>query len=618
MTLLCLWLTDAKAIIANGSIAPDFTVTDIYGVTHNLYDYCDSGYSTVIDFSATWCNPCWNYHLSDALDDVYSTYGPSGSNQLRVIFLESDPGTSLADIHGTGSSTLGNWSGTADFPIVDLSNGNIPYAYGVSGFPTVGIVCPSKKFYNIGTMSANGIATFMDNYCPVAQGANNVELTPYYGSTVGCYDIDPFVRLVNMGTNPLSSANISLSLDGSLQQNISWTGNLPPYEDQIVYFNSIVPVGNQSMQINVDYPNGFTDADPSNNATAATISLSSTTTQSNVTCTVTTDDYGYETYWEITDESGNLVHYGGNANASPGAQGASSGDYNAYIGNSTYSANISLPTEGCYTFTIIDDFGDGMCCNYGPGSYTLIDDMGNTLLSGGQFSAIESTEFLRVSNNILTVRAKIALEGAMESSLMRTDLRDKGLLPTFQPFTSAPWHYGGIENASWFPTNAVDWVLVELRTGISANSKVAEKAGILLSNGEIVDPSDPSDGLLFSGLNTASSYHVVIRARGHLDVMSKSAVNFSTGSWYDFTTSSSKAYGSSQMKYVNGKYALLAGDSNGDGLNNYSDFNQYLSDPSALLVLLPWDYDCDGYVTVLDYNLYKANYSRFAVSEVRF
>ena len=48
----------ANAQLADGSIAPDWTLTDINGTSHNLYSLLDNGYSVVIDLNATWCGPC--------------------------------------------------------------------------------------------------------------------------------------------------------------------------------------------------------------------------------------------------------------------------------------------------------------------------------------------------------------------------------------------------------------------------------------------------------------------------------------------------------------------------------------------------------------------------------
>ena len=44
------------------------------------------------------------------LQDLHEAYGPDGTNQLRVIFYEADATTTLADVQGTGSATLGDWT----------------------------------------------------------------------------------------------------------------------------------------------------------------------------------------------------------------------------------------------------------------------------------------------------------------------------------------------------------------------------------------------------------------------------------------------------------------------------------------------------------------------------
>ena len=50
--------TITTAQLPDGSIAPDFTTTDVNGNVHRLYDYLDDGYTVILDISATWCGPC--------------------------------------------------------------------------------------------------------------------------------------------------------------------------------------------------------------------------------------------------------------------------------------------------------------------------------------------------------------------------------------------------------------------------------------------------------------------------------------------------------------------------------------------------------------------------------
>jgi len=69
-------LTNAQ--LADNSQVPNFTATDINGTSHTLYDYLDDGYTVFIDFSATWCGPCWSFHQSHALRDLYEKHGPTG------------------------------------------------------------------------------------------------------------------------------------------------------------------------------------------------------------------------------------------------------------------------------------------------------------------------------------------------------------------------------------------------------------------------------------------------------------------------------------------------------------------------------------------------------------
>lgn len=142
-----------NAQLANGSVAPDFSVTDINGNGWSLYSEMSGGKSACLDFSATWCAPCWDFHQSHVLNQVNANLGANTS----VIFLEADFKTNTNCLYGPSGcvgGTQGNWVAGTTYPIADLSASNGPgvgSAYKISFVPTLYVISPDFRVWNIET-----------------------------------------------------------------------------------------------------------------------------------------------------------------------------------------------------------------------------------------------------------------------------------------------------------------------------------------------------------------------------------------------------------------------------------------------------------------------------------
>ena len=146
ITSIAMCLALGNSIAQIGATAPDFTVTDINGTSHNLYTILNSGKVVVLDVSATWCGPCWGFHTEHFLEEIEAQYGATGTDEVVVLFYEGDAATAANALNGTGGSTQGDWVTGATYPIINESplqlNLNI---YAPTGFPTINVICPSDK-----------------------------------------------------------------------------------------------------------------------------------------------------------------------------------------------------------------------------------------------------------------------------------------------------------------------------------------------------------------------------------------------------------------------------------------------------------------------------------------
>ncbi len=109
------------------------------------------------------------------------------------------------------------------------------------------------------------------------------------------------------------------------------------------------------------------------------LTTGSTPTLTDLSLTITFDNYPEETSWTLVNSGGTTV--------------ASGGTYGSQADGSTLVIPINGLPNDCYDFTILDSYGDGICCAYGNGSYTLETTGGTLLASGGSFADSQLTNF---------------------------------------------------------------------------------------------------------------------------------------------------------------------------------------------------------------------------------
>ena len=167
--VLSLTICSLHAQIPDGSISPNFTAKDINGVEYDLYSILAEGKSVVIDFSTTWCGPCWSYHQTGNLHDYMSEFGPEGTDESIVFFVEADPTTGIDELNGTSGSTIGDWVTGTNYPILDHSY--IANMYGVTSYPTIVMICPDRILTEIGQATK-------DNIINISKNCSSIETKP--------------------------------------------------------------------------------------------------------------------------------------------------------------------------------------------------------------------------------------------------------------------------------------------------------------------------------------------------------------------------------------------------------------------------------------------------------
>jgi hypothetical protein len=216
---------------------------------------------------------------------------------------------------------------------------------------------------------------------------------------------------------------------------------------------------------------------------------------------------------------------------------------------------------------------------------------------------------------------KVFLQGPYESgsSDMNDLLRQSGNIPLSEPYTAIGFTHvnGGGESTTNTVLNVtgnnaiVDWIFVEIRSGVTPTTVLATQSALLQRDGDIVDVDGVSP-VSFATLPESSVY-VALRHRNHFGI--RTNATSSTGSLItiDFNDPAVGLFGTNGMITVGGNRTMIAADANGDGQINSIDKNSHwrVQNGAAFIYLTSTgDFDLNGTVNSIDKNiLWRVNNS---------
>lgn len=177
--------------------------------------------------------------------------------------------------------------------------------------------------------------------------ANDLAIAAYLGETDVCSgDETPIIaQLINLGSESFTASSASgltvvMEVGGETVLSSDWSGELETYQTAEFTLGNYAFAAETTFNVRVL----ASDENADNDAVEATVGVSDSVT-SEWLITLLTDSWGDETGWEIRNAFGLLV-----AVALPGS----------YDDETVYEIPVSIPSEGCHTFTLTDDYGDGM------------------------------------------------------------------------------------------------------------------------------------------------------------------------------------------------------------------------------------------------------------------
>ena len=339
----------------------------------------------------------WDGTDAENVQNATGIHHPSGD--LKKICIEED-----APYHDNAAGAAVWWidawedgvteGGSSGSPLFDQNHRIIGQLYGGAAACSGNINNGQFDYYGrMGVSFNNGITDHLD---PLGLGVDVLDGYPSEGCVTsfeldmgigiasapegvlcGGGEVTIEVALSNFGTTSLTSATIGYTVDNGEEQTVNWNGNLDQYENEVIALPGIAAAdGTTEVEVYVLSVNGQQDENGFNDAASIEFIAFAEETF-DFSFELVLDEYGSETTWELR-RLGNVVYSGG----------PYEDDQEGLV--------ITVPMcleEGCYILQVDDSYGDGMCCQFGEGSFTVFDPEGDVVYTGGEFNDSDLEQF---------------------------------------------------------------------------------------------------------------------------------------------------------------------------------------------------------------------------------
>lgn len=200
----------------------------------------------------------------------------------------------------------------------------------------------------------------------------------------------------NYGEATFTNTEIEVMVNSVAVDTVNYTFNIP-YQVEVgipvVVTENLLPTNNE-ITLNLISLNGSVDAIPTNNSSSIMTGLE--TDYDYITLVINADDYPQETSWELYDQITNDLI----------ASGAlSSGDV-------VFTEEICVNYNSCLKLLVNDSFGDGICCSFGQGNFSVLDSEGEPIITNGGNFGSQAEELFCPSDLNCTISANFTISDA--------------------------------------------------------------------------------------------------------------------------------------------------------------------------------------------------------------